>query len=259
MRHWLFTAQAFLNYWLKKEDRFSQQSPYILKIYSSLLQFLESNKKGDSEIEGFRKALLKDKSSIRVLDLGAGSKKVPSPIRQIAEITRYSTSGIKFSQLYQFFCSLTPAHHVIELGTCVGIATRYLNLMTKGRLYTFEGSSEIQFVAKREPKPNRAEFILGQIKETLPIHLNQIPEVDFALIDANHTYEGTIFAFNALLPKSHSKTIIAIGDIHWTVEMEKAWNEIKSNPRVKLTLDFYECGVVFFDFPGEKNDLILDI
>jgi predicted O-methyltransferase YrrM len=259
LRELLFTIRSYFFYWLKKEDRFSQHSPFVYRIYSDLIRFLNLNIERTPEIEKFRKELLDDKSKITVLDFGAGSKKVPDSVRKVSDITRYSTSGVKFGCLYQYFCTLTPAEIVIELGTCVGISTRYLRTTTKGKLFTFEGSSEIQKVAMREPKPACTEFILGQIKETLPQVLGQIQKVDFALIDANHTYEGTIFAFNSLLEKANSKTIFAIGDIHWSPEMEQAWIAIKSNPEVKLTLDFFECGIVFFDFPGKKTDLILDI
>lgn len=259
MKGKFFPAIAFLIYWLKKEDRYSQQSPHIFSLYTELIRFLGENKKGSKEIERFRKRLLNDKSVIEVLDLGAGSKKVPQTLRQVKRITRYSTSGIKFCQLYKFFCSLTPARHVIELGTCVGISTRYLSESVTGKLYTFEGSPEIQKVAMKDSKPDRTEFILGAIEKSLPSLLNKIPVVDFALLDANHTYEGTINAFNLLLEKVEKHTIIAIGDIHWTPEMERAWKEVKLNPKVMLTLDFYECGIVFFDFSGKKTDLILAI
>lgn len=246
-------------YWLKKEDHFSQQSPFVFDFYSRLIAFLEKNKRGNPEIEAFRNHLLRDKSKIEVLDLGAGSKKIPKLHRQVADITRFSTSGIKFAQLFQFFCSQTPAVNVIELGTCSGISTRYLSLQTKGELHTFEGSNEIQKVAMREPRPERTSFILGEINETLPLLLGQIPSVDFVLIDANHTYHGTMFAFNSLLSKVHPRTIFAIGDIHWATGMEQAWEEIKAHPQVKLTLDFYECGIVFFESPGKKTNLVLDI
>lgn len=259
LRESFFAAKAYFKYWLRKEDKFSQQSPFVFDVYIRLISFLEKNKKGNPEIEAFRNRLLKDKSKIEVLDLGAGSKRVPKTLREISEITRFSTSGKKFAQIFQFFCSQTPAEIVVELGTCVGISTRYLSLTTKGRLFTFEGSSEIQKVAMSEPRPEQTSFILGKINNTLPLLLQQISKVDFVLIDANHTYEGTVFAFNSLLNKSHTKTIFAIGDIHWTSGMAQAWEEIKAHPQVRLTLDFYECGIVFFEFPGEKTHLVLDI
>lgn len=259
MRNWLFSVHSFLFYWLNKEDRYSQQSNFVFQVYFNLILFLKKHKKGNPEIEEFRKTLLKDQTEIKVLDLGAGSKKVPQAFRKISKITRYSTSGPKFAQLYHYFCSLTPADYVLELGTCVGISTRYLSSSTKGKLFTFEGSEEIQKVAQRRPVPQRTEFILGPIDQTLDEVLENIPAVDFALIDANHTYHGTIRTFNTLLQKVHSGSIIAIGDIHWSREMHLAWDEIKAHPKVKLSMDFYEAGILFFDFPGEKTDLILDI
>lgn len=259
MRDSFFAAAAYIKYWLLKEDQFSQQSPFVFRVYSDLLRFLSQSKNGNPAIEVFRKSLQEDTSEIEVLDLGAGSKKIPKPQRLIGDIARYSTSGIKFSQVYQFFCGLTPAHTVIELGTCLGISTRYLSLQTKGTLFTLEGSPEIQQVAKRAPYPERTSFELGDIRETLPLLLQTLSEVDFALIDANHTYEGTIFAFRTLLTKAQPQTIFAVSDIHWTSEMEKVWTEIKAEEQVRLTMDFFECGIVFFDFPGEKTDLILHI
>jgi len=259
LRKYFFSIGAYLSYWLKKEDQFSQQSPLVFELYSKLILFLKENRKGNPEIERFRQNLLKDLTPIDVLDLGAGSKKVPEPFRPVAKITRHSTSGIKFAQLYQYFCGLTPAENVLELGTCMGISTRYLAYKTVGQLYTFEGSEEIQKIAQRSPSPPKTKFILGPISKMLPSVIESIPSVDFALIDANHTYEGTLLAFNLMLPKTHSGTIIAVGDIHWTADMEMAWDKIKAHPSVRLTLDFFECGIILFNFPGEKTHLVLDI
>ncbi|MBN7812701.1 class I SAM-dependent methyltransferase [Algoriphagus sp. H41] len=254
-----FSLRAFVSHWLNKEDRFSQQSPFVFQTYSGLRHFLNQNKKGNPEIEAFRASLLQDHEYIEVLDLGAGSKKVPQALRPISKITRYSTSNSKFAQLYQYFCGMTPAEYVLELGTCMGISTRYLDAQTRGKLFTFEGSEQIQKIAQRRPLPPKTNFILGPIEQTLPQTLQSIPKVDFALIDANHTYDGTISAFRAILPRLQPTSIVAIGDPHWTPGMERVWEEIKALPEVKLTLDFFECGIVFFDFPGEKSHLILDV
>ncbi len=255
----LFTLFTYLKYWLKKEDRYSLQSPLIFKIYQDLLVHLNSSNSSIEEIESFRKALLNSSKKIEVLDLGAGSKKVNTRKRKISDITRYSTSSKKFALLYQFFCQLTPAETVLELGTCMGITTRYLSKMTKGILFTFEGSKEIQNVARPPKDYSNVHFVLGNISDLLPTILSKLETIDFALMDANHTYEGTMSYFDLILEKVHENTIIIIGDIHWSKEMEKAWDEIRLNPRVKLSLDFYECGVIFFDSALSKSDYILDI
>lgn len=258
MNEKVFSFLKYLSYWLTKEDKYSLQSPLLYNQYKELFKFIEERKNSDLEIEGFRNQLLQTEKSIPILDLGAGSKKVNTPIRKLAKITEYSTSSRKYAQLLQYFCSQTAGGIVIELGTCVGITTRYLNKVTKSQLLTFEASEELIQVAKGDYKLPKVKFVVGDINFTLPEELKKISKVDFAFIDANHTYEGTMKSFKELISKINAESIIAIGDIHWSKGMEKAWNEIKNIPSVKLSLDFYEIGILLFQFPGEKTNLILD-
>lgn len=249
---------AYLKYWLLCEDKYSLQSPFVFKTYLGLRDFLKAIKTKDLDIEEKRKKLLKEKTLLHIEDYGAGSKKVPQKVRELAEITRYSTSGRKFSQLYQYFCSLTPAMQVLELGTCVGLNTIYLSRVTKGKLHSLEGSEALWKTAQQIADSTQTNYLLGPIQETLPKLLQQLGSVDFALIDATHTYEGTMSYFNGLLPYLHKQSILAIADIHWSKAMEKAWKEIQACPEVSLSIDFYECGIVFFSPNHPKSKYILE-
>jgi hypothetical protein len=40
--------------------------------------------------------------------------------------------------------------------------------------------------------------------------------------------------------------VIIFDDIHWSSEMELAWEKIKKHPRVTLTIDLFFLGYVFF-------------
>lgn len=255
----LYPVFAFISHWLKREEGHSLQSPFVFNFYQGLKKHLLTQNDLVQEIESYRKKLLDSDQIIEVYDLGAGSKKVNTLYRKVADITKYSTSSKKFALLYQFFCLQTPANTVLELGTCMGITSRYMSLATKGKVYTFEGSENIQSVAIPENGYKNIEFILGNINKELPTLLEKISVVDFALIDASHTYEDTIQYFELLLEKVTSTSIIAIGDIYWSKEMNKAWQEIKSHQAVKLSFDFYECGIVFFECPIEKTNYLLAI
>jgi hypothetical protein len=48
-----------------------------------------------------------------------------------------------------------------------------------------------------------------------------------------------------LLEASNPGTILIFDDIHWSEEMEEAWNEIKKHSSVKLTIDLFFIGIVF--------------
>lgn len=258
MRENVFALWAYLRYWLICEDHYSIQGPFLSEIYSGLSDFYDGRKDLDWEIEAWRKQLLQNQGEISVLDLGAGSKKVNSPTRKIQDITRYSTSNRKFCQLYQYFASLTPAKVILELGTCMGVSTRYLAAISQGEVFSFEGSEAIQSLAKTGAEKLPIQFILGDIRQSLPEFLSAEKTVDFALLDANHTYEGTTFSFQCLLPHLSQTSILAIGDIHWSAEMQLAWEEVKSHPSVRVSMDFYEAGILFFDSPlDQPSHLVL--
>ncbi|WP_297337634.1 class I SAM-dependent methyltransferase [Algoriphagus sp.] len=253
-----FSIKSYLFHWLVKEDCYSIQGPYLYGLIKGLFEFRKNQHDQDLDIEEFRRKLLHDKRILFVEDMGAGSKKAGKEFRKVCDITKYSTSSRKFAQLYQYFCTHTPAQTVLELGTCLGISTRYLSRVTKGNLYSFEGSSEIQKLARQDFDQAHVKFILGPIEDRLSEILKQVNSLDFVLIDANHTYQATTRAFQSILPYTKESSIVAIGDIHWSKEMNRAWKEIQSHPRVKISLDFYECGILIFDFSGTKQHLILD-
>lgn len=260
MRQRLFELKGYLSHWLNKTDQFSIQGPFLSELYRNLRHFLEENRFGNPEIEAKRRLLLANHKTIEVLDFGAGSKKVNHRERKISAITKYSTSGPKFCQIYQFFAAQTNANLVIELGTCMGLSAMYLSKVTKGQIYSFEGSPEIGKVAYETWGDSEINLVTGKISDTLPDFLHDQQMIDFALIDANHTYEGTLENFELILPKLGKKSIVAIADIHWSKGMEKAWKEICQRPEIKISLDFYEAGILFFDSPNQNSEhLILTI
>ncbi|GAB3647879.1 hypothetical protein GCM10028791_10610 [Echinicola sediminis] len=235
---------AYIHYFLKKEDRHSLQSPFAFSLYEGLISFA---KKTDDHLLKLRKDLLGNQKKITIRDFGTGSIHLKNPVRKIADITRHSSSPTKFSQLYQYFCSQTPAQTVLELGTCVGITTCYLAKATQGQLFTFEGAGELAEVARQTFRtyPN-VSLIEEQIEKTLPVFLANKHKLDFVLIDAHHAYGATLDFWQLLLPYLSEQSIVAIGDIHRSPGMEKAWKEIKNHPEVTMTMDFFECGILFF-------------
>lgn len=142
---------------------------------------------------------------------------------------------------------MTPAKTVVELGTCLGINTSYLSKVTQGRLHTFEAASELLGLAKKtNPSHTNITFHEGDIHDTLLGFLETHRPVDFVLVDANHRYEPTLQYCKWMWDSLHSESIMVLGDIHWSPEMKRAWEELKSWQNVTMSIDFFECGVLFF-------------
>ena len=69
---------------------------------------------------------------------------------------------------------------------------------------------------------------------------------DLIFIDGNHRKIPTLRYFNLLKQHVHPNSLIIFDDIHWSKEMEEAWAEIKEDPQVKVSIDLYQFGMVFF-------------
>ena len=70
--------------------------------------------------------------------------------------------------------------------------------------------------------------------------------VDFAFVDGNHRKEPTERYFSELLTKINNDSILVFDDIHWSSEMEAAWETIKNNVAVTCSIDLFFIGIVFF-------------
>lgn len=255
----LFPALQYLDYYLRKEDRHSLQSPFVYQLYQGLKKYTSDAKHQFSPIEQWRNKLLRDNTQVIVEDLGAGSHRFSSQKRKISAIARYSCSTQKFNLLYQYLCTLTPAQTVVELGTCLGITSCYLAEVTQGLLYTFEGAAEIVDYTKKDlEKYKKIRLISGDISKTLPTFLYKEDRIDFAFIDANHTYKHTLNYYEQLSEHIHEASIMVIGDIHWSREMKRAWEEIIGCEKVRLSLDFYECGILIFRKGMDKKHYVLN-
>jgi len=235
----------YIKYFFLKEDRHSLQSPIAYKIYNDLLSHKANSK--NPEIEHLRKKFLTDESILSIKDLGAGSQKLKNSTRKVKDVARFSNSEQKHNLLYQFFLSITPAKTCIELGTGVGLNAAYLSTYTLGKLYTIEGDKGLYDIAHGHlNKLENVSPLFGNINEILPKLINENQLIDFILIDANHTYRATVNYFNMLLGSVGDDSIIIVGDIYWSKEMTKAWQEIHTHPRITLSFDFFECGVLLF-------------
>lgn len=258
MKFQLYPLWAYFQYFLRKEDRHSLQSPFVYQIYQGLKAHYRKNIDQFNEIDTLRANLLQDHSVLTIHDLGAGSHHFSSKERKVSDIVRYSTSSKKHALLYQYFCSLTRTQNVIELGTCLGVNTCYLAEVTQGKVSTFEGADALVHKARLHLEPYKnIQILSGNISETLPSFLKKNQPVDFALLDANHSYGPTISYFRQLLDHVREDAVMVIGDIHWSADMDRAWQEVIHSEKVTLSLDFYECGVLFFKSGLEKAHYVL--
>lgn len=198
-------------------------------------------------IEKRRKVLEKDNRIIHVNDFGTGT----SGKKKISDIAKMSLKPAKFSQLLFRIAKEAKANNTLELGTSLGITTAYLASANKGsKCVTMEGADEIAKIASEtfhKLNISNVDIIAGDINLKLSSVIDEYDKLDFIFIDANHTSKAVLNYFNKCLEKVYDNTILVIDDIHWSKDMEYAWEEIKKNKYTTSTIDLFHLGIVFFN------------
>ena len=201
-------------------------------------------------VEKIRRDLLNDKSLIEVEDFGAGSAHVPFKMRKVNDIAHSSLKPKKFAQLLFRITKYYKRERILELGTSLGVTTSYLaSANPDAVVHTMEGSKNIAAIARQNFLQNQLTNIKiteGNFDTTLSHIIQSSPDFDLVFIDGNHRKKPTLDYFEALLNSIDTNTIFIFDDIHWSKEMEEAWEEIKQHPSVTLTIDLFFIGLVFF-------------
>lgn len=256
-------ASRFLSYWFNASNGKGHgvHSPFVFDFITQVLNDKQAYYAYEP-IENLRQALLSDETLLTIEDFGAGSHTGAQKKRTVHSIARSALKPKKFGQLLFRIVNYYQPSHILELGTSLGVTSAYLAAAnSRGRVLTMEGALEVAGIAKANFNKlgiKNIEQVTGNFDETLPPTLQQLQTVDLAFVDGNHREEPTVRYFQELLPYCHENTVLVFDDIHWSPEMESAWNTIKSDERVLLSIDLFFIGLVFFrkDFKVKQDFVI---
>jgi len=202
------------------------------------------------EIEDLRNELLKDNTLITIQDLGAGSRLPSSKQRTISSLAKNAVKPKKYSQLLFRLVKHYQPQTIIELGTSLGVTTAYFSKANPlAHISTIEGSETVAEIAKQNFQRLgcfNIQSIVGNFDDLLPTVISQLSTVELAYIDGNHRLKPTLNYFEHFLTRSDNNSILIFDDIHWSKEMEEAWEKIKAHPSVRCTVDIFFLGFVFF-------------
>lgn len=211
-------------------------------------------------LEAIRKQLLADQRRLKITDLGAGSRVLNNRERKVSDIAASGISRQRQSEILFHLVRYLNLSKIIELGTSLGLTTMYLASANSGaQVHTIEGSQSLsQFAAQlsKDAGINNITFHSGNFDTELEPLLKQLGSFDLLYMDGNHRYEPTLAYFKTAARFAHEKSVIVLDDIYWSAGMTKAWQEIKSQPGVSLSIDLYHMGLVFLN-PDIKEPVAL--
>ncbi|MES2806265.1 MAG: class I SAM-dependent methyltransferase [Bacteroidota bacterium] len=260
----LFQIKSYLQFLWHSKNEHAVHSPFVFNLLTKY--FYDKKSKPEYAIlKKYRNSLLANNNTIEVTDFGAGSKVFKSNTRVISKIAKTAGISPKRAELLFRITNYLQPDTILEIGTSLGLATSALSLGSrsvgiKAKIITLEGCPETAKQAQLQFQKFNFNTIRSEITEFSTYLQNCTLNTEhFSLIyfDGNHSKKATLDYFEVLLPTITNETVWIFDDIHWSPEMEEAWEIIKKHPKVTVTLDTFQWGLVFFRREQPKEHFVI--
>lgn len=209
------------------------------------------------ELQVLIKACEASHQQLPIVDYGAGSRVNNNTNRSLRDITRSVKRPFwQYRWLFLLAQHLRPIH-MLELGTSLGFSTLMLSRGARNStLHTLEGAPALVLQAGQHFKwaeATNVQQVEGKFVDTLPQVLTAHSPFDLVLLDGHHTAEATVTYFEHILPHCSTKAILWIDDIYWSKGMTSAWQQLRQNDQVSISVDLFDFGLLFLR-PGKAKE-----
>jgi predicted O-methyltransferase YrrM len=261
-----FQIKSYLQFLWHSKNEHAVHSPFVFSLLTKCF-YDKKSKPEYAVLKKYRNSILANNNTIEVTDFGAGSKVFKSNTRVISKIAKTAGISPKRAELLFRITHYFQPDTILEIGTSLGLATSALSLGSrsvgiKAKIITLEGCPETAKQAQLQFQKFNFNTIRSEITEFSTYLQNCTLNTEhFSLIyfDGNHSKKATLDYFEVLLPTITNETVWIFDDIHWSPEMQEAWEIIKKHPKVTVTIDTFQWGLVFFRSEQPKEHFVIRI
>jgi len=251
---------AYIKFWLKSKNQHGIQSPFVYNLVTKCF-YDKKNYSVYSKLKTYRTNLKENDTTIKITDLGAGSRVATSETRIISTIAKNVGTTPFRAKLFYRVVHYFKFEHILELGTSLGIATHAMHLGNpNAHIITIEGCPNLSAFTKNcfnQFNLENIDILTGNFNDIL----QNLPSQNFDLIyfDGNHQKKATLHYFETLLKTAHNDSVFIFDDIYWSKGMTEAWDIIKQHPKVTVTIDTFFWGFVFFRKEQSKEHFTIRV
>ncbi|HQE33063.1 MAG TPA: class I SAM-dependent methyltransferase [Flavobacterium alvei] len=262
----LFQIQSYLKFLWHSKNEHAVHSPFVFNLITKCF-YDKKSKPQYAVLKEYRNSLLANKNTIEVTDFGAGSKVFKSNTRQINKIAKTAGISPKRAELLFRITNYFKPKNILEIGTSLGLATSALALGsrsagTKANIITLEGCPNTANQCQLQLQKfniNTIDLVVTEFTSYLNNCQLKTDHCQLIYFDGNHSKTSTLEYFELLLPTITNDSVWIFDDIHWSPDMEEAWEIIKKHPKVTVTIDTFQWGLIFFRQEQPKEHFVIRV
>ena len=138
---------------------------------------------------------------------------------------------------------------ILEIGTSWGISSLYMNAPhSAARQLCIEPDAEIAQVAKEVIKQSNIQLLSAHF-DALPTEtIEKLNPIEFVLIHASRSELSVEKVLGQIAPSLSPEAVVVIDGIRKNSFRQQEWKQLESFPKVTVSMDLYDMGLLFF-FP----------
>ncbi|MFY9310658.1 MAG: hypothetical protein WAQ28_16555 [Bacteroidia bacterium] len=212
-------------YWFKSTNEHGVHSPFVFDLVT---QVIYNNKDYYSykSIEAIRERLLNSGVHLKPLKYG----------RLLFRLVNYF-----------------QPETILITGESAGIETAYMAAAnSKTEITVVEPAKDVKVFINESLKSLQLKNVLFCEKLNIPDK-----RVDFVYLDGGFGKIALLEQFNMFLKAANDSSVFIISDIYCSSEIKEVWAEIKNHERVRVTVDLFYMGIVFFRKEQVKEHFVI--
>lgn len=255
----VFKVKAYIRFLWHSKNQHGIHSPFVYKLITQCF-YNKSHYAAYDLWDQVSQELLNSDQVLQVNDVGAGSKVFKSQKRSVSKIAKHVSISRKRAQLMMRIVDYLHIQNALELGTSIGLGSISIAASGQTQLKTVEACPATSNFANHLFK--RCKLPIINVQSAFDEYIRTIASearFDLIYLDGHHDGKATLQYVEDLLPFTHNDSVLILDDIHWSPSMEMAWKAIKNHPEVRVTIDTFQWGLVFFRTEQVKQNFVIRI
>lgn len=252
-------TRRFLDFIFHSATRYSIHSPFLYSLVDQVVAKPKNRTSETYDIEALRREFLNNEEIIQKTDhgSGAGHGTISTYPVKLSRIARTSLTSSRHALRYFNLVRHLKSSAILELGTSLGFTTAYLaRANAGGMVVSIEGCPELGRIARANLEKlgiSNTQVLSGRFDEKLDEALKILGRPDLVFIDGDHRKESVLENFERCLSHIHNDSVIILDDIHGNPGMEEAWELLAARDDVRVSLDLFFSGWLFFRKESSKE------
>ena len=242
-----YRIKSRLNFLLKSSNQHGIHSPFVYDLITKCF-YDKTPFSAYHNLKALRNKLIYNQDLVKIKHYSETSKVFQSNHQKISTIVKCEGSSYKKQkQLYRITNYFKPKN-VLELGTSVGLGSAAMAIASNNSIIkTVEVNKNISDIAKKVFKSYQLKNIqidTSSFKDFFK--KSNYENLDLVYLDGTYDKNSTIENFNSLLKYSHNESVFIFNNIYRSKEMTEAWNIIKTQKEITVSIDTFYWGFLFF-------------